>query len=466
MRLNRLALLFVLFIAQAALAVPLAITTLGVSTSTPTTATITWTTTGTSAAADTRVSYTGGGVTRAYIDGSRVTSHSATLTGLQPGVVYTYTASSQSATETATGTAATFSLCQPNAGKLTAVKATLYSFYAYGAFTATWHDLSSIGTTPTQCGVAITTPVSGTLDINGNLSVSLPDVNQVTPSVGAWTIAFSSFASTGSVSVDISPTGQNFDASATIQAQVTSGNKGPVGGSSGVGTGTVTSVTFTGDGVVDSSTPSTAVTTSGTVTGTIKTQTAHTFLGNNTGSTAAPAFAALALADLPGTVVNATSPGAGIAHFAGSTQTVTSSAVSLTADVSGILPTANGGTANAFFTVAGPASSAKTFTFPNASATIPQTIASGAKALATGAISSATCTSAQTDTATGTLTTDTITASFNGDPTAVTGYVPLTTGMLTIIVYPTADTVNFKVCNNTSASITPGAITLNWRVVR
>lgn len=93
-------------------------------------------------------------------------------------------------------------------------------------------------------------------------------------------------------------------------------------------------------------------------------------------------------------------------------------------------------------------------------------IASGAKALATGAISSAACTSAQTDTATGALTTDVVNASFNGDPTAVTGYVPLTAGMLTIIIYPTADTVNFKVCNNTSSSITPGAITLNWRVSR
>ncbi len=166
------------------------------------------------------------------------------------------------------------------------------------------------------------------------------------------------------------------------------------------------------------------------------------------------------------TCVAASSPGAGIAHFAGSTQTVTSSAVSLTADVSGILPSANGGTNSAFFTVAGPASSAKTYTFANSNATIPQTIASGAKALATGAISSAACTSAQTDTATGTLTTDAIIASFNADPTAVTGYVPLTTGMLAIIVYPTTDTVNFKVCNNTSSSITPGAITLNWRVVR
>ncbi len=94
------------------------------------------------------------------------------------------------------------------------------------------------------------------------------------------------------------------------------------------------------------------------------------------------------------------------------------------------------------------------------------TIASGAKALATSSISSATCSSAQTTSATGTLTTDVVGASFNGDPTGVTGYVPLTTGMLTIIPYPTADTVNFKVCNNTASSITPGAITLNWRVTR
>lgn len=45
-------------------------------------------------------------------------------------------------------------------------------------------------------------------------------------------------------------------------------------------------------------------------------------------------------------------------------------AVSLTADVSGVLPVANGGTNNAFFTVSGPATSAKTYTFPNANATI------------------------------------------------------------------------------------------------
>jgi hypothetical protein len=118
------------------------------------------------------------------------------------------------------------------------------------------------------------------------------------------------------------------------------------------------------------------------------------------------------------------------------------------------------------FTSANAGATNYTLTFPAITSTLSTTIASGAKALATSAISSATCSAAQTDTATGTLTTDVVTAVFNADPTAVTGYVPLTTGMLTIIVYPTADTVNFKVCNNTASSVTPGAITLNWRVVR
>lgn len=45
-------------------------------------------------------------------------------------------------------------------------------------------------------------------------------------------------------------------------------------------------------------------------------------------------------------------------------------AVDLTADVTGILPTANGGINNAFFTVSGPASTAKTYTFPNANTTV------------------------------------------------------------------------------------------------
>jgi hypothetical protein len=95
-----------------------------------------------------------------------------------------------------------------------------------------------------------------------------------------------------------------------------------------------------------------------------------------------------------------------------------------------------------------------------------QTVASGTSALGTSSISSGACAAAVTASATGVATTDAIIASFNSDPTGVTGYLPSTSGMLTIIAYPTSGNVNFKVCNNTSASITPGAITLNWRVVR
>lgn len=103
---------------------------------------------------------------------------------------------------------------------------------------------------------------------------------------------------------------------------------------------------------------------------------------------------------------------------------------------------------------------------PASTGTFANIVASGTSALGTSAISSATCATVVTTAATNTATTDVVTAGFNGDPTAVTGYVPLTSGMLTIIVYPTANNVNFKVCNNTSSSITPGAITLNWRVLR
>lgn len=94
------------------------------------------------------------------------------------------------------------------------------------------------------------------------------------------------------------------------------------------------------------------------------------------------------------------------------------------------------------------------------------TVASGTSALGTSSISSGTCATVVTTSATGTATTDVISWGFNSDPTSTTGYTPSSDGMLTIISYPSANNVNFKVCNNTSASITPGAVTLNWRVIR
>jgi hypothetical protein len=94
------------------------------------------------------------------------------------------------------------------------------------------------------------------------------------------------------------------------------------------------------------------------------------------------------------------------------------------------------------------------------------TVANGIATLGTSLIGSGACASVVTVSATGVLTTDNIMADFNGDPTGVVGYQPSANGTLTIFKYPTANNVNFKVCNNTGAGITPGAITLNWRVPR
>jgi len=105
-------------------------------------------------------------------------------------------------------------------------------------------------------------------------------------------------------------------------------------------------------------------------------------------------------------------------------------------------------------------------TIPSGGVTLTQTIASGAVSLGTGSISSGTCASLVTATAANVASTDVVMAGFNGDPTSTTGYVPTTSGMLTIIAYPTSGNVNFKVCNNTGTAITPGSVTLNWRVTR
>jgi hypothetical protein len=107
--------------------------------------------------------------------------------------------------------------------------------------------------------------------------------------------------------------------------------------------------------------------------------------------------------------------------------------------------------------------------FPKAAgaAVVTQTVASGTAAMGTSAISAGSCAKVVTSTANGAATTDVVLFGFNGDPTTVNGYGPSSRGQeLKIYPYPASNTANFKVCNLTSSSITPGALTLNWRVVR
>lgn len=101
----------------------------------------------------------------------------------------------------------------------------------------------------------------------------------------------------------------------------------------------------------------------------------------------------------------------------------------------------------------------RTYTFPDSTGTISETIALGTSAMPTGLLTTNTCATAVTTSATGTAATDTIIWSYNAAPGSPDG-------LLTITAYPTTNNVNFLQCNTTSASQTPVAATLNWKVVR
>jgi hypothetical protein len=102
--------------------------------------------------------------------------------------------------------------------------------------------------------------------------------------------------------------------------------------------------------------------------------------------------------------------------------------------------------------------------FNNVASTV--TIAHGSTALGTTLITSGNCATVITVSAPGVLTTDVINISPNSDWSGITGYGKATTDTLKILPYPTTDNVNLLVCNQGSASVTPGAATANWNVTR
>lgn len=96
-----------------------------------------------------------------------------------------------------------------------------------------------------------------------------------------------------------------------------------------------------------------------------------------------------------------------------------------------------------------------------------QVVAKGTATLGTAAIASGASGTVVTVAAVTVTTTAVIDWGFNTNPNAVTGYnAASTTGCLVITCFPTAGNINFVVSNPTAASITPGALTLNWTVVR
>jgi len=202
--------------------------------------------------------------------------------------------------------------------------------------------------------------------------------------------------STGDVVITVAPSG-------TYTYVIGGGN----GGAGGVGT--VTSVGFTGGLIsVASATTTPALTVAGTSGGVPYFSSTSTWassgaltasaimLGGGAGSAptslgslgttttilhgnaaGAPTFGAVVSADMNITtttctnqLVSAISAGGVGTCVSVANAMITNGTIDLTAKVTGLLPTANGGLNNAFFAISGPASSTKTYTFPNASATV------------------------------------------------------------------------------------------------
>lgn len=88
-----------------------------------------------------------------------------------------------------------------------------------------------------------------------------------------------------------------------------------------------------------------------------------------------------------------------------------------------------------------------------------QTVGSGTATMTTAAIGAGACGTTVTVAATGVATTDVINVSRNAAVTAPNGELELNW-------WPTSGNVNFNYCNPTAGSLTPGAATLNWNVVR
>jgi len=91
---------------------------------------------------------------------------------------------------------------------------------------------------------------------------------------------------------------------------------------------------------------------------------------------------------------------------------------------------------------------------------VPIKTPSATLALATTAIGANTCAAAQAVSLTGLTTSSVVKWSFASTPIGVTGYG---TGGLQIATFATSGKANFVVCNITSGSITPGAISVNVR---
>jgi hypothetical protein len=87
-------------------------------------------------------------------------------------------------------------------------------------------------------------------------------------------------------------------------------------------------------------------------------------------------------------------------------------------------------------------------------------VASGTRAMATSAIAAGACNTADANiTAAGVVSTDVVKFSPNADP-------GLNSGLLVYSAWAGSGVISFRVCNPSAGSLTPAAVTMNWRVER
>lgn len=186
-----------------------------VQSSTATTATIVWTT---STPATSQILY-GYDIAIHYSNNenySYVTSHSMTLTVLNAAQPYYFAVVSVDGSgHSAQSSTVEFALCGQSQ---VPVSGTINQFYYSGTFSITWNPPSGSSGTPTACGVPVTTPVTGNLNLSGSFSAQVADSLKVTPGPGTWTVAVADIGDISPISVTLPLSATTQDISAQLQA--------------------------------------------------------------------------------------------------------------------------------------------------------------------------------------------------------------------------------------------------------
>jgi hypothetical protein len=167
-------------------------------------------------------------------------------------------------------------------------------------------------------GLTPSSATSGAITLAGTLAITSGGTGQI--SAGAAFNALSPMTTGGDIIYGgVSGTGTRLANGSAGQVLQSNGTTLAPSWATISGTGTVTNVTFTGDGTILSSTPSSAVTTSGTLTAALANAGPGTVLGNITGTAASPTYTSVpvlgAASSMAGTLGLASSSQAGIITF-------------------------------------------------------------------------------------------------------------------------------------------------------